>query len=478
MANQAIALQARAPRGNILGPAIQQGAQMVNMMRQQETADRQAAATNQQLEIARAKEAREIPLANAQLGEAEAKGQAARIKATSDFFDLTVLGLKNSKSLDDAVKVGGFLKENFKEPVFQQAVDQTMATLPKNPADFETWREQTMYQAMTGAQQLSQTVREQSSGTERRLVTTPMYTGGPRGNAATEIPGSRVRLPEEIAYIRDGQGRVIPMPKTVAGTGGFEGEINAPVEAPMAAPPVAAPQAAVAMRRPEPARPPRAAARDIRFGQAIPGTGRLPPVKSPPAAPRSAPATTASGKPLKTTEAERRFGTISRQMSTNLQEVVDILENNPQAIRPSGVEYAASQLPFVGAEAKLFAQNQPRQQFEASVLRFLDNVTFVNTGAGTSKAQEENYRRSYIPTYQDTPASAYRKLKGMVKFAQNVKDAAGVLWSPALDADFNMLSQAVEGLAQRSNTKAPSAPPPPPARNAPSGWGKAKVVGN
>jgi hypothetical protein len=58
MANQAIALQARAPQGNFLAPAIQQGAQMINMMSQQRAAERQAAAQQQQLEIARAGEAR------------------------------------------------------------------------------------------------------------------------------------------------------------------------------------------------------------------------------------------------------------------------------------------------------------------------------------------------------------------------------------------------------------------------------------
>jgi hypothetical protein len=60
MANQAIALQSRAPQGNFLAPAIQQGAQMINMMSQQRAAERQAAAQQQQLEIARAKEQRDI----------------------------------------------------------------------------------------------------------------------------------------------------------------------------------------------------------------------------------------------------------------------------------------------------------------------------------------------------------------------------------------------------------------------------------
>jgi hypothetical protein len=58
MANQAIALQARAPQGNFLAPAIQQGAQFINMMSQQRAAERQAAAQQQQMEIARAAEGR------------------------------------------------------------------------------------------------------------------------------------------------------------------------------------------------------------------------------------------------------------------------------------------------------------------------------------------------------------------------------------------------------------------------------------
>ena len=247
MANQAIALQARAPQGNILGPALQQGAQMVNMMRQQEAADRQAAATNQQLEIARAGEtraaalapvqlskaqadllasqqgeARAAALAPAQLSKAEADAQQARIKTTGDFFALTALGLKNSKSLDDAVKVGNFLKENFREPVFQQAVDQTMATLPKNPADFNAWRERTMFQALDGEKQLSQKYQTQTTGEETRVIAMPEYGGGPRGVTATEVPGSRIQAAQGLTYSTDASGNIITLPSKMPGTGGFD----------------------------------------------------------------------------------------------------------------------------------------------------------------------------------------------------------------------------------------------------------------
>ena len=170
-----------------------------------------------------------------------------------------------------------------------------------------------------------------------------------------------------------------------------------------------------------------------------------------------------SGAKKPSTEGERRFGTISRQMRTNLKGAVEILQTNPNAIRPSGTEYAASQIPFYGEEARLFAESEPRQQFVATILRFLDNITFANTGAGTSKEQEANYRRSYIPTYQDTPASAYRKMVAMADFAKNVKDAAGVMWTPELDADFNALTKAIEKLKPKG-AAAPKAGPQTPTK--------------
>ena len=71
MANQAIALQARAPQGNFLAPAIQQGAQMINIMSQQRAAERQAAIAQQTMEIQRAAEAR------AAAGETRAVAKAA-----------------------------------------------------------------------------------------------------------------------------------------------------------------------------------------------------------------------------------------------------------------------------------------------------------------------------------------------------------------------------------------------------------------
>lgn len=59
MANQAIALQARAPQNDFLGRAIQQNAQMMNMMSQQRAAERQAAVAQQEMQLAQEKAGRE-----------------------------------------------------------------------------------------------------------------------------------------------------------------------------------------------------------------------------------------------------------------------------------------------------------------------------------------------------------------------------------------------------------------------------------
>lgn len=58
MANNMIALQARAPQTNFIGNAVQQNAQMINMMRQQDAAERQAATAAKNAELAAAQEGR------------------------------------------------------------------------------------------------------------------------------------------------------------------------------------------------------------------------------------------------------------------------------------------------------------------------------------------------------------------------------------------------------------------------------------
>jgi hypothetical protein len=116
MANQAIALQARAPQGNFLAPAIQQGAQFINMMSQQRAAERQAAAQQQQMEFARAAEGR------------AARGEARQIVADDQ-----------ERAKVRAGAIGNGLIGLLRDPS-DNGLAQTIATfksLGMNPAEYE-----------------------------------------------------------------------------------------------------------------------------------------------------------------------------------------------------------------------------------------------------------------------------------------------------------------------------------------------------
>jgi hypothetical protein len=225
MANQAIALQARAPQGNFLAPAIQQGAQFINMMTQQRAAERQAAAQQQQMQLqlageerAKAGEARAAELHPSAVSKAQADAMTAEQKATIGFYDLTIEGLKRASTPQQAIVVADYLKQKF--PGAAPAVDQTMSTLPSDPGQFEPWRKQTMFQSMTAQQQLAKKFIEQNTGTGTRQLEVSEFEPGA---AAQELPGSRIDTGQKITYVKGPNGEVIPMPERTAAGGGLVG---------------------------------------------------------------------------------------------------------------------------------------------------------------------------------------------------------------------------------------------------------------
>ena len=216
MANQAIALQARAPQGNFLAPAIQQGAQMINMMRQQQALDRQTAVAQQQMELARAGEAREAALAPSRQSKAEADAGAAKVKYASDFKVMSALALANARDPQQAAAEGNRLKQMFPTPEFQQTVDETVAYLTQDPAQFDARRYDTLKRTMATTNQLERQLIQQNLGTSTRVLSVPKYGGG----AGEVVPGSEVNLGQEVTYVKGPNGEVIPMPKRTAPAGG------------------------------------------------------------------------------------------------------------------------------------------------------------------------------------------------------------------------------------------------------------------
>ena len=206
-----------------MGRAIQQNAQLMNMMSQQRAAERQAAQAQQTMDIARAEEARKAELQPLAVSKAGAEATSARVKMVDEFLDLSIAGMSAARNAEDALKIGDFLKKSFALPELQGVVDQTLSSLPQDPRQFGAWREQTLFQSMEAKDQLAQEFQRQTTGRETFETVAPKFAGAPGGGAAREVPGTRVQAAEGITYVRGPNGEVIPVPKTMPGTGGLVG---------------------------------------------------------------------------------------------------------------------------------------------------------------------------------------------------------------------------------------------------------------
>jgi hypothetical protein len=134
-------------------------------------------------------------------------------------MDASELAIANVRDPQQARAVGSRLKQMFPEPEFQQSIDETLGSLPQDPAQFEAWREQALFLTMDAKDQLAREFQRQTTGREERIISMPKYGQG----GAVEVPGSRIEAAEGMQYIKDESGNVYAMPKTQPGTGGFGG---------------------------------------------------------------------------------------------------------------------------------------------------------------------------------------------------------------------------------------------------------------
>lgn len=546
MANQMIALQTRNPQLPDPAKLTAQYANMMNMAQQNETAKRQAALAQQTMDNNAAEEARAAAMHSPNLKKAGFEADAAQIKMMSDFTKLTIEGLKQAQNPEDAVKIGEYIKSNFTDPRIQSSVDQTVAKLTANPANFEAARQQVLFQSMEADKQLEQRIADMTTGDETYQVSAPKYAGAPGGMAATEVPGTRVTAPQGITYVRGDDGSIYPMPSKTSGGLATTAPAGSPAKGGVAAAlktnPGAlkdgafarsqpgytgasggfatfdTPQAGIAaqekllrgsyvnkgfntvdkiINRYAPQGPENSAASVNNYKKyvarkagvdinapisaaQIPAvakamrefeTGQTSGASAAPGAPT--PVIKGSGTKAKpSTEGERRFGTVSKNMTDSMREATAALLEAPSAAAPGTTEYIASQIPFYGDEARKFAQSGPRQRFEGALLALLDGVTYINTGAGTSKTQEVNYKNTYVPTYQDAPKTRKAKLDRAIRFIENSKDAAGVMWTPEIDRELQKLKAAIAKINFGGSAK-----PKTPTKSS-DGWGSAKQVGN
>ena len=216
MANQMIALQARNPQLPDPARATAQMANMINMMRQTEAAKRQAEQAQQTMDINAAQEARAVRMAEPQFAKAQSEADSARLKYVMDYFDTSALALSKVRDPQQAMAVGTRMKQMFPEPELQASIDETLASIPKDPSQFEAWREDSLFRTMEAKDQLAQEFQKQTTGTEERIISMPKYGRG----AATEVPGSRIQVAEGMQYVKDDQGNVFAVPKEKPGSFG------------------------------------------------------------------------------------------------------------------------------------------------------------------------------------------------------------------------------------------------------------------
>lgn len=514
MPNQMIALQSRNPQVADPTRITAQYANMMNMARQQEAAQLQGERARQEMEFARAEEGRKAELQPFAVTEAQSKANSERLKYVMDFFDTSEIAIYNSRNPQQAMALGDRMKQMFPEPELQASIDETLASIPQDPSQFEAWRKDSLMRTLDSKEQLAQEFQKQTTGTEERVIAIPKFGGG----AATEVPGSRIQVAQGMQYITDDQGNVRAVPKETGGSfatspppAGVPGKGG--VAAALQTNPGAIKDGAFAKSQPgyagasggfatfktpeagiaaqenllrgsyvnkgfntvnkiidryAPQGPENSAASVSNYKKYVaqkagvdinaPITAaQIPAVakamrefetgntsgggRAAGGAPIVVKGSGAKAKP--STEGERRFGTVAQNMTDSMKEATAALVESPSSAAPGTGEYAASLIPFYGDEARKFAQSGPRQRFEAALLALLDGVTFINTGAGTSKTQEANYKNTYIPTYQDTPKSRKAKLERAIRFIENSKAAAGVMWTPEIDRELKNLKSAV-----------------------------------
>ena len=481
MANQAIALQSRAPQGNFLAPAIQQGAQFINMMSQQRAAERQAAAQQQQLDIARAAESRAVAEEGRKGEEFKTKSASDAIKVGMDFNAFINTAAANANSPDQfrafAERIASV--PQFQTDMFKGALSEVVASMPNDPAQFPEWKRQTGIKTIEADKRYKREFIKQDTGTGTRQLAVDPYGDG----SASVVPGSEVDFGQEITYVKGPNGEVIPMPKRMAPAGGGlvggarggGAPLGAGIEqaAQQLSPgvivsgrartpernaqvggvpgsyhmsdnardfqPAKGQTVAALAKRLEPLKAqgydviaegdhvhvepgPRmgrapAAGGGVQFGVPVPGTG---------------------GKPKDLTVQEQTSSYNISRLLRGAAAIKKAVETSPSANVPGATEAVVGSLPFISGAVN-FTRGPQRQIVAAAQRDVLDALLYLATGAAYNKEQLEGQMESYIPAFSDAPEAIESKRERLAQLVMDAKTRAGRAWTPKLDEAANTL---------------------------------------
>lgn len=216
MPNQMIALQARNPQLPDPARATSQMANMMNMASQQRAAQLQGERARQEMEYARAGEAREAELQAPRLAKAQAEATGMDLKTGAEFNAFVYTALKNADSPDQVVRLAQRIAglPQFQNPLYQGMLSDAVENMPTDPAMFQPWRKASAAKALTAAEELSNEFTTQNLGTSTRVIRTPKYGGG----AAEVVEGSEAAVDIKPTVVNtDELGPIIVDPNTGKG---------------------------------------------------------------------------------------------------------------------------------------------------------------------------------------------------------------------------------------------------------------------
>lgn len=123
-------------------------------------------------------------------------------------------------------------------------------------------------------------------------------------------------------------------------------------------------------------------------------------------------------------ESERTAGFLTQRLQGGLQQLNQVVTNNPKVATPN-----------IGAEAVKFLTGsdylknltnpEDRQRIEAAQLEVLDSALTLGTGAAYTREQLENYRKSYFPQLGDRPQTVKDKQKRLETLLESARRKSG-----------------------------------------------------
>jgi soluble lytic murein transglycosylase-like protein len=220
MANQMIALQTRNPQLPDPSKMTSQYATMMNLAQQNETSRRQGLQAQQAMDIKAAEEARAIEMQGPALAEAGSKATSAMLKTAMEFNNFVRTALSVADTPDQIPELAARIarQPQFQDEMFQGSLQEAVASLPRDPSQFEAWKEKTALSTLAADKRYEQEFQKQTTGAEERIIAMPKYGRG----TATEVPGSRIKAAEGMQYIKDDQGNIRAVPKETAGSFGSQ----------------------------------------------------------------------------------------------------------------------------------------------------------------------------------------------------------------------------------------------------------------